>query len=171
MNLTTMGVALLLIGYVLVRRLAGEPLAARRLVVLPAALVVWGAVSLTGALAAASRLDLAVLALEAGIAVLTGLGRGATVAIHSRDGHLWYRYRPITVAVWLGLLLTRAGITLVAHRAGAQPAVLHLALPLMFGLSLVAESAVVGRRALRSGLPWAPRRGRRTRLVPANRPV
>src|ERR1700712_3303694 len=117
MNLITVLLVLVAIGYVLVRRFAGEPLEARRLAVLPIVLAVIGVAQLRGL--HATPLDIGVLAAEGVIAVGLGAVRGLTVQVYSRDGHLWYRYRPLTVVVWVGSALVRLGGAAAGHALGA----------------------------------------------------
>jgi hypothetical protein len=161
MNLLTALLAVAAIGYVLVRRLAGEPLEGRRLVILPVVLLIIGATQLNGV--HATPLDVAVLVVEGVAALGLGAVRGLTVHVYGRGGHLWYRYRPITIVVWLGSILLRVGQTFVAHTLGADVSVLGAALLLMLGLSLLAEALVVGKRAIATGVPFAPQGSRRMR--------
>jgi hypothetical protein len=161
MNLTTALVAVAVLGYVFARRLSGEPLHARRLVLLPVALTGWGGYTLAHTHMQARTLDLAVLAVGAAVGLIGGMLRGATVRVFPRDGHLWYRYRPLTIAIWVVLIALRVGQTVAGHAVGADTAVLSAGLPLMFGLSLLGEAAVVGGRGLRTGVPFAPRRPER----------
>src|SRR5690242_12488254 len=101
----------LLIG----RRLVGEPLQARRVFILPLVVAVVGAYQLSQLhhdLGADVRpLDVGVLAAEAGLAVALGAVRGLTVQVFVRDGHLWQRYRPLTIAVWVVSIAVRLGAT------------------------------------------------------------
>jgi hypothetical protein len=159
-------VAVAAVVYVVVSRLAGEPLRAKRLVLLPLVMTVWGATKLYPALQGVSALDVTFLAVEGGLAVVAGLARGTTIQLFARDGHLWYRYRPLTVAVWIALAVVRVGLGVAGHALVVHSAVLNGALLLMFGLSLLGEAAVVGWRAFASGTPFAPdRRDRRTARV------
>jgi hypothetical protein len=161
MNLITVLLVLVAIGYVLVRRLAGEPLEARRLAVLPIVLAVIGVAQMRGL--HATPLDIGVLAAEGAIAVGLGAVRGLTVQVYSRDGHLWYRYRPLTIVVWVGTALVRLGGAAVGHALGADSKVLGAALLVMVAASLLGEALIVGRRALASGVPFAPQGARRGR--------
>lgn len=167
MGATTILVAVLAVCYVLARRLAGQPLQAGRLVVLPLILAGWGALNLSSALAGASALDLATLTVEAAVAVLAGAARGLTIRLYPRDGHLWFRYRPATIAVWVALIVVRLGIGLGAAALGAHSALLGAALLCMLGLSLLGEGAVVRARAVGTGVPFAPRGARRVRASSA----
>jgi hypothetical protein len=157
-------VAVAAVVYVVGSRLAGEPLQVKRLVLLPLVLAIWGAVRLSGALPAVSALDVAFLAVEGGLAVVAGLARGVTIQLFARDGHVWYRYRPLTVVVWVALVVVRIGLGVAGHGLGVHSAAITGALVLMLGLSLLGEAAVVGWRAMASGTPFAPARRRSARV-------
>jgi len=161
MNLLTGLLALAAIVYVLVRRLAGEPLEGRRLVVLPLILTIAGVSQLTRV--HPTPLDVTVLVVEGAAAVVLGAVRGLTIHVYAKGGHLWYRYRPLTVVVWAGSLLLRLGQTAAGHALGADTDVLGTALLAVLGLSLLAEAFVVGRRAMATGVPFAPQGSRRGR--------
>jgi hypothetical protein len=122
MNLLTVLITAAVIVFVLIRRFAGEPLEGRRLVILPLAVTVIGATQL-GDLHF-SPLDVAVLAVEGLAAAALGAVRGTTVQVYSRDGHLWYRYRPLTIAVWIASILLRVLQTAAGHALGADSRVL-----------------------------------------------
>jgi hypothetical protein len=154
MNLLTALLAVAAIVYVVARRFAGEPLEGRRLIVLPVVLTIIGATRLDHL--HPTPVEVAVLVAEAAVAVVLGAVRGLTVQVYDRDGHLWYRYRPLTLAVWLGSMLIRLGFT---HLPGAGGD----ALLGVLGLSLLAEALVVGKRALATGVPFAPQGSRRGR--------
>jgi hypothetical protein len=161
MNLLTGLLALAAIVYVLFRRLAGEPLEGRRLVVLPLVLLVVGVLQLRGV--HATPLDVAVLVVEGAAAAVLGAVRGLTVQVYPRDGHLWYRYRPLTIVVWVASLLLRLGQVVAGHALGADTSVLGRALLPVLALTLLAEALVVGKRALATGVPFAPQGSRRGR--------
>jgi len=152
MNLLTALVAVAAIVYVAARRFAGEPLEGRRLIVLPVVLTIVGATRLDHL--HATPVEVAVLVAEAAVAVVLGAVRGLTVQVFDRDGHLWYRYRPLTLVVWLGSMLIRLAFTQLPGVSGA-------ALLGVLGLSLLAEALVVGKRALAAGVPFAPQGSRR----------
>ena len=144
------------VGYVLWSRLRGQPLNARRLLVLPVVLTVIGVADLTGSSAPRlSGTDVGFLAAGVAISVVLGVARGATIELYPNRGELWQRYRPVTVVAWATLVVAKlalAGIpSLAVASAGAETRGLLLSL----GASLIAEAAVVGPRALSTGLPFA----------------
>ncbi|WP_432991375.1 hypothetical protein [Dactylosporangium sp. CA-233914] len=165
MNPTTLLVAVAVIVLLMVRRYIGEPLEARRLIVPPLLLIVFGGYTLAQIdFATAARhpvTDGAVLGVGAVVAVLGGVLRGVTVKVFVQNGHVWYRYTLVTIAVWLGLVLLRVGQLVAARAFGADQSVLSAGLLLVLGLSFLGEAAILGRRAIATGVPFAPRGSRR----------
>lgn len=126
--------------YVLVRRFRGEPLNARDLLAPPAFLLFFGIRALDG-------FHLIYLVpLAAGFAF--GAVRGLTITLYERDGHLWQRYTPWTLLVWVTSIGASFGLALlIDHHAPTQ---------LSIGVSLLGELCAVGAKALRTGIPFAP---------------
>lgn len=151
-------VTLLIIGAVIIlvigRRLAGEPLSARRVAVMPLLLLVIGVYEFGKSDPHMTTADWGAVAVEMVMMLVLGAVRGLTIALYERDGHLWLRYRWSTVAVWVVSIALRLGVGAVASSAGV-----HLpssALFLTLGVSFVGEALVVGPRALASGTAFAP---------------
>ncbi len=165
MHPTTMLLVAAAVLYLLVRRCTGEPLEARRLVVPPVLLVAWGGYGVsqtfTGATLPHAVLDGAVLGAGAVLAVAGGLVRGLTVRVFVRNGRLWYRYTAMTVVVWAVLAGVRFAEDAAGRALGADATVVAAALPFVIGLSLLGEAAVVGRRAIATGVPFASSTDRR----------
>lgn len=93
--------------------------------------------------------DVAYLVLAGAASIVLGLVRGATVHVQDRGGQLTQRYTALTVVLWLATIGVRLGIDVVArHSFDVPSAVTGTSILMMFGLSLLGESAVV---ALRSG--------------------
>ena len=154
------------VGYVLWSRLRGQPLNARRLLVLPVVLTVIGVADLTGSSAPRlSGTDVGFLAASVAISVLLGAARGATIELYPNGGELCQRYRPVSVAAWVTLVAAKLVLAGIASVAGASAGGGTHGLLLSLGASLIAEAAVVGPRALSSGLPndRDPRDAARTR--------
>lgn len=145
------------IGYVLWSRMQGRPLQARRLLVLPAVLTVIGIFDLTGSSAPhLGSKDIAFLVASITLSVVLGAARGATIELYPREGALWQRYRRRTVALWITLISAKLVLAALASAAHAQAGGGTNSLMLSLGLSLAAEAAIVGPRALSTGLPFAP---------------
>jgi hypothetical protein len=165
MNATTLLIAVAAIVLLMARRFMGEPLGARRLILPPVLLIIFGGYSLAQINLPATALhpvtDGAVLGLGAVIAVLGGVVRGLTVRVYVQNGHVWYRYTLVTIAVWLGLIALRLGQQFAGRALHADQAVLSAGLLLVLGLSFLGEAAIVGRRAIATGAPFAPRGARK----------
>jgi hypothetical protein len=159
MNLLQILLIAVVVVFVIVRRFAGQPLRAGSFV-LPLGLAIWGAYELRhGHLGLP---ELAFLAGEVVAGLALGAARGATIQLYVRDGHLWQRYRWATLAMWGAAIVTRVGMVAAGYAMG-----LHLpaqSLLVVLGASLLAESAIVTQRAIRTGVPFAPSRRRPVRV-------
>jgi hypothetical protein len=166
---TAIIVGVALVAYVLIRRLMGEPLEARRLLIMPVAVCGYGWVQLAShPKQADSPLELAPLGISLLISVGLGFWRGRTIRVLVRDGHLWQQYTLTTVAVWILQLGVRGAMISTAQVLGTTLAAGMDSLILGLGLSLLAEAATVGRRALATGAPFAPRASWRSRTRPGH---
>jgi FtsH-binding integral membrane protein len=156
-------VAAAILVFVIGRRLAGEPLKAGRITVLPLALAVIGLYQVSKA-PHLSPTDIGLIAVEAVIAVGIGLLRGSTIKVFVRDGHLWQKYSWATVGLWLVSILLRFGMTGGAVLLGADRSVMQTAILLTLGLTFAGEGAIIALRARALGAPYAPRDSRRARI-------
>lgn len=152
MGLTVVVVAVIVA--VVVRRFIGEPLNARDLFLPPVVLVgiaVWG---LVGDVHPNGR-DVAWIVGAALAGLVFGALRGLTPRLFVKNGHLWQRYTVWTVVVWALSAAANAGIGFLAVAAGtpgeARPVTLAI------GVSLLGEAITLGRRALATKVPFAPR--------------
>ncbi|HUQ61913.1 DUF1453 domain-containing protein [Lentzea sp.] len=125
--------------YVLVRRFMGEPLNARDLLGPPAFLLFFG-------IRAVEEFPvLYLLPLAAGFAF--GVLRGMTIRLFERDGHLWQRYTPWTLVVWVTSLGASIGLGLLIGG--------HAPTQLSIGVSMLGELCAIGAKALNTGVPFA----------------
>ena len=150
--------------WMIIRRFAGSPVGAKTLA-LPIALTIYGLVQLDqGRHGHFTTTEIALLAIEAVIGVLAGIGRGVTIKLYERDGHLWQRYTVLTLAVWIAMIAVRMGLAAGGHAIGvAVPT--GGALTATFGVSLLIESLVVQKRAFATGVAIMPAQRGRGRLV------
>lgn len=126
--------------YVLVRRFMGEPLNARDLLAPPVFLLFFG-------IRAVDEFHLIyLLPLVAGFAF--GAVRGMTIRLFERDGHLWQRYTPWTLVVWVASLGASIGLGLLIGG--------HAPTQLSIGVSMLGELFTIGAKALNTGIPFAP---------------
>jgi hypothetical protein len=128
--------------YVLVRRFMGEPLNARDLLAPPAFLLFFG-------IRAADGFHLIYL-LPLAVGFAFGALRGMTIKLFERDGHLWQRYTPWTLLVWVTSLGASLGLGLLVGG--------HAPTQLSIGVSMLGELFSIGAKALNTGIPFAPDR-------------
>jgi hypothetical protein len=144
------------VGYVLWSRMKGRPLKLKRLLVLPVILTVLGITDLTGSSAPhLTPKDIAFLVVGAVISAVLGAARGATIELYPQQGELWQRYRRITVGLWITLIATKLVVLVIASVVGASAGGGTSSLLFCLGVSLLAETAIVGPRARSTGLPFA----------------
>lgn len=155
-----------LVIYMIGRRFAGQPVGARGML-LPVGLTLYGLVNLNKSVhGQLTTADVVLLAAELVVALVAGLGRGATIKLYLRDGHLWQRYSLLTLFVWLVLVACRIGFAAAGHALGADlPATATVMAT--FGISIIVETLVVAKRAAGTGAPLLPPpvRGRGGRLT------
>jgi hypothetical protein len=138
------------IGYVLVRRLLGEPVQVKRLLVLPAVLCLVGLAQFTKVPQTATSVVFLLVTTGAGAAI--GLGRGLTVKVSERDGVAFLRYTAFTVGLWAASVAVKfgAGFLLGAIDAAAERAT-GSGLLLTLGIGVLVEGLVVLAKAAGSG--------------------
>jgi hypothetical protein len=149
-----------LVIFLIGRRFAGSPVGARSLLV-PVGLTVWGFSQLSHQ-HGFGALDITLLSVEAVVAVAAGAARAATIKLYVRDGHLWQRYRLLTLGVWIAMIALRVGFIAAGDALGASLPTQGTLL-VTFGLSLVVESLLVAKRAAATGTPIMPRQSRQNR--------
>lgn len=151
--LLIVAIVVLVIG----RRFMGQPLRGQSLL-LPVGVTAWGGYQLAGQHHLTGT-EIGFLLLCALLGAASGAGRGITVRLYPREGHLWMRYTWLTAVVWIASIALRAGLVIGGHLAGIGLNTTSTTV-LTLGVSLIAEVLVVGARATRTGLPYAP--GRRS---------
>jgi hypothetical protein len=91
--------------------------------------------------------DVTYLVAAGAVSVALGLLRGTTVRIFDRGGTLTQRYSVLTAFLWLATVAVRLGLDVTANRSfGVASAVTGASILMMFGLSLLGESAMVALR-------------------------
>ncbi|PWI44877.1 DUF1453 domain-containing protein [Streptomyces sp. ICBB 8177] len=135
------------VGYVLARRLMGEPAQAKRMLVLPAVLTVIGLSDLSGQVK--SPISLLFLVATAATSLALGALRGWSVRISQRDGLAFIRYTGTTVALWVLNLVIKFGANLILGAVDSKDAgAVGDSLLFTLGLGILAEGAVALYRAL-----------------------
>lgn len=155
---------LALIGYVLVSRWRGQVLNIRRTVMLPAIVTAVGLVQVVGLARHGARMaDLVLVGAGVVLSAALGAARGGTVALWVRDGQPWLRYRPATLWLWAATFAMRLALTALAYAFGAAMAASGPAILLSVGTTLLAEGAIVARRAFSAGdVEWQARTRRQS---------
>ena len=156
MSLLTVLAVIAVIVYVVGQQLVGSALSGKRLVLLPAVLVVIGIADIGGHGSHPGATDFALLSVSAVIAVAIGIALGAMTRLERRDGHLWAQLPVRGLWLWGGLILSRVLVSGVAHAAGAHVAAGTTAILLMLGLNRAAQAMVVVPLAISAGIPFAP---------------
>lgn len=142
--------------YVMVRRMAGEPAQAKRMLVLPAVLGVVGLNDVSGQVKTPSSAVL--LVATAAISVVLGALRGSTVRISRRDGAAFVQYTGLTVALWVVNLVIKFGANFALKAFDAKDSgAVGNSLLLTLGTGMLVEGLVVLYRALRGDhqVMWA----------------
>jgi hypothetical protein len=150
-----------IVVYVVGRQLLGEPLRGKRLIVLPAVLVVAGAADLghrthPGHPVGSADIVLIVVALL--VAAGIGLKQGLSLRLESRNGGLWGQLPPRRLWLWVALVVSHGALLLVALGVGAHVAAGTGALLLALGVNRLAQAAAVAPRAWSAGIPLAAER-------------
>lgn len=146
------------VGYVLARRMAGEPAQAKRMLILPAVLTVVGFTDIGKA--GTSGTAVAFLVATAAVSVVLGAARGASIRLSARDGIVFLRYTWLTVGLWVLNLVVKFGANALLG-ATDRHTVTAAGNSLLFtlGLGLLTEGVVVLVRAVRGEgrILWARR--------------
>ena len=161
-------VAIGVIGFVIYQQVAGQAVAGRRLIVLPAVLTVIGFVDLDHAKHLHTA-DIVWLAVGAIGSVLIGLAFGAVTRLESRNGALWAQLPPRYIWLWAALIGWRVLIAVIAAKSGAHVAASTTPLLFTLGLNRLAQAAVIAARAMAAGIPFAPEKDGRTFLSGGSR--
>jgi hypothetical protein len=140
-----------IVAYVIGRQLLGEPLRGKRVILLPAVLFVIGLTRLSGGGHHVHAVDVACLVASGVI----GAGQGAMTRLETRDGGLWGRMPPRGLLLWVALIASRVVMTVLASALGAHVAASSAPIVLLLGVNRLGQAAVITRRALSSGIPFA----------------
>ncbi len=135
------------VAYVMVRRVMGEPAEGKRMLILPAVLLVIGISDVSGSLK--TPMSVVFLVATAAISVVLGGLRGASVRLSERDGLAFVRYTGVTIALWVANLAIKFGGNLVLGIVDPKDASsVSNSLFLTLGAGMLVEGLVVLARAL-----------------------
>jgi hypothetical protein len=144
------------VGYILARRLLGEPAEAKRMLLLPAVLTGVGFIDL--AKVSQSPVSIGFLVGTTALSLVLGLLRGASIRVFDKDGIVYLRYTATTVVLWGINLAVRFGASVVlgvvdptAEHAGSSGLMFTL------GAGMVVEGLAVLSKAMRTSgrVVWA----------------
>jgi hypothetical protein len=148
MNVLYALAALAIVVLVIGQQLRGQRVRASRVIGLPVALTIIGVVALRHQGFHPTTVDWAFLAGDVMLAVGIGLFQGSLIRLQPRPGGLWLSMPRAGLWLWIGLVVTRIALMLIAHGAGAAVAASGSTLLLMLGVNRMAQGIVVGRRVL-----------------------
>lgn len=137
-----------LVGYLIFKRLAGQPAQGKRMLLLPIIYAVVGVGQSWQVFTSPTAIEF--LGLTAIVSVGMGLIRGASVRVYEANGLVHMRYTAVTVALWVVTFAAKFGIgyLLGTLDATAEHAVTTGPM-LTLGVSMLAEGIIVLAKALR----------------------
>ncbi|MGW5121769.1 hypothetical protein ACWEQ8_41045 [Streptomyces noursei] len=153
-------VAIAIVVAVIARQLRGEALTGRRLMVLPVVLTVIGLALLRNE--HPTPTDIVCLVAGGLLAFGIGAGQGAMTRLEPRAGVTWARMPAAGLWLWALLVVTRLGMTFVAHTLDAKVAASSATIFLALGINRLGQAAVLVPRLFSSGMEFAPERDGRT---------
>ncbi|GAA1876593.1 hypothetical protein GCM10009836_67470 [Pseudonocardia ailaonensis] len=156
---TTVLVGALVLLWVVARQFRERPVSGGRQAVLPLVLTAVGLYTLVLAHPPVTSLGLLLTAVELLATAAFGLVRGNSVRLYERGGVLMQRGGVPTLVLWLLTIGVRIGLGVLASSLGVG-ALTTATLTLSFGLSLLAQAFVIGRRAAALAGTPAPVRAR-----------
>lgn len=162
------------VGYLFVRRLAGQRVELKSLLLMPVILTVIGAAEIKN-LGSASAVAIGLAAVGVLVSVLIGTVRGGTIGFGAREGHLWMRYRLSTILLWVVNIAVKAAlIPLAGFVGGGASTLAEQSIMLAIGCGILAESGVVYLRSVRAArelgveLVWSTDRDGAVLTAPTN---
>jgi hypothetical protein len=135
--------------YVMVRRMIGEPAEAKRMLILPAVLLVIGLTNVSHD--ATSVVPILFLVGSGAISVVIGALRGLSVRLSDRGGLAFVQYTWVTVTLWVANLVIKFGGNILLRVVDPHAAAaVGNSLLLTLGAGLLVEGLVVLVRVLRT---------------------
>jgi hypothetical protein len=138
---------LALIGYVLARKVQGQPIGEpKKLFVLPVIVTVIGYGDMTGA-GGMNGIDIAVIVVVSILSLVLGLMRGRADKISIRDGSPFVQWGIASLVLFGANLVVKVAVDLIGLAAGGTAAAAVHSLVFTLGLTLVGEAIVVWLRS------------------------
>ncbi|MGH3731922.1 MAG: hypothetical protein ACRDVC_00855 [Acidimicrobiales bacterium] len=137
---------------VIVTQLKGTTIGARRLLVLPAVLIVLGVTNLHGT-RGLHETAVAYVAASAAIGAVIGIVQGVALRLEQRKGALWGQMPLWGLWLWGALIVSRLAVHVVADARGATAAASFGAIILTLGINRAAQAGTIAIRAISKGIP------------------
>ncbi|HEX4253340.1 MAG TPA: hypothetical protein VH008_36100 [Pseudonocardia sp.] len=160
MNLSTVVIVVLALGWVISRNLKGRFVATDKPYRLPLILIVIGAIEFGQAQPTITPVAVLVIGADLLLTAVFGVARGYSIGLGTRDGYLYQRGGALTLLLWALSIAVRVGLEFVAKGLGAGTAATATVL-LTFGISLVVQALVLQNRVREDGRPVRPSTDRR----------
>jgi hypothetical protein len=155
---------LALIGYILYRRIQGQPVKeGRRLFVLPVLLIILGFGDVSGG--TMKPVEVALTVIAGAICLALGLLRGQADKLSERDGAPFVQWGRTSVMLFVGTLAVKLVLDVIGIAAGSSGSAVGKSLPLTFGLTLLGEAVVLWTRTGGAALSVGPARSAATRAT------
>lgn len=146
MNFANVLVYVALVGYVLFRKVQGQPVGTpKRLFALPIILIVLGYGDLAYG-GTSHPIDIALTVIGATVSLALGLLRGRTDRLSVRDGSPYVKWGRASVILFITNIAAKLVLDLIGVACGATSSAVEKSLLLSFGLTLLGEAAVVWMR-------------------------
>jgi hypothetical protein len=143
MTVANILIYVVLIGYILFKRVQGQPVkAGRSLFVLPVLLVVLGIGDVTQG-ATVKPLEITLTVIGATIAFGLGLLRGRADKLSDRNGYRFVQWGAASLILFAGNIAAKLMLDLIGLAAGSSGSVVGKSLLLTFGLTLLGEAIVI----------------------------
>ena len=163
MNLSTVLIVVLALGWVISRNLKGRFVATGeggKVYRLPLILIVIGVIEFGQAHPAITPVAVLVIGADLLLTAALGAARGYSIQLSTRDGYLYQRGGAPTLLLWALSIAVRVGLEFGAHSLGAGAAASGTVV-LTFGVSLVVQAFVLQSRVREDGRPVRPATDRR----------
>lgn len=142
---------------IVLRRMRGQELRRRRLLIRPLVILIVGLAAMVPQLFGMHsfhEIDYLLAVIDLMLTLGLGAIRGLTVLVYPQDGSIWYRYGPITVGLWLLSIILRFLLGMYGAQHGATALVTSASVIAMLGLTLLVQNLIVTTR--QPSLPHEP---------------
>lgn len=146
MTITNVLVYIAVIGYVLFKRIQGQPVTTpKRLFALPIILIVLGYGDVTGG-GTLTPIAIAITVIGCAVSLALGLLRGRTDKLSVRDGSPFVQWGVTSLSLFAVNIATKLVLDVIGVAAGLSTSTVGKSLLLSFGLTLLGEAVVIWLR-------------------------